>query len=104
MQDLQTEHDAAVTAWMEKQGWPVDDRHHDFGRELYAWRSHAVKPVITLWITRSVVDDHSPAELTGILDQLNTRYALSHAPEMYTVIRRSALGPPELVQHTELPK
>jgi hypothetical protein len=32
MQDLQTEHDAAVTAWMEKYGWPVDDRHYDVSR------------------------------------------------------------------------
>jgi hypothetical protein len=103
MPEVQTEHDAAVTAWMEKYGWPVDDRHYDVSRELHAWRSHAVRPVVTLWITRSVVEDHSPEELARVLDRLHTSQALSHAPEMYTVVMRSELGPPKLYQEVDLP-
>ena len=101
-QELLTEQDAAVSDWMAKNGWPVDERHYDFSRELHAWRSHGVKPIVTVWVTRSVVEDW-PAELTSILDGLNTRSALSQNPKMYTVIRRSKLGPPELFQDTELP-
>lgn len=104
MPEVLTEHDAAVSEWMEKHGWPVDDRHYDVSRAIHAWRSHAVKPAITLWITRNVADDYSSAELVRILERFRTDKRLSQAPEKFTVIRTSDAGPPELVQLEELPK
>lgn len=103
MQELQTEHDAAVSEWMEKHGWPVTERHYDVSRAIHAWRSHA-KPVVTLWITRNVVDDYSAVELVRILDRFKVAQRISQAPNKFTILKTSDAGPPELVQLDELPK
>jgi hypothetical protein len=104
MQELQTEHDAAVSDWMENRGWPVTERHYDVSRAIHAWRSHNAKPFITLWITGNVVDDYSAVELVRILDRFKVAQRLSEAPNKFTILKTSDAGPPQLVQLDELPK
>jgi hypothetical protein len=92
------EKDTAVSSWLARQGWPVTDRHRDPSSEVRAWRSEAVRPSITLRITRNVVDDYTADELVRHLDRFRVAQVLSRAPEKYTVLRTSDAGPPELVQ------
>ena len=102
-QELPAKHDAAVSEWMAKQGWPVTRRNYS-DSEVFGWRAEGVRPNITMRITRSVVEDYSPDELTRILDGHRAAQRLAKAPEKYTVLRRSDVGPPELIQLDEPPK
>lgn len=105
MPDILPNSDAAVTAWMQAHGWPVTGRHYDVIRAIYAWRSDEYRPVvITLWITRDVVDDQSSIELVRLLDAFKVDQRLAQAPEKFPIIRTADSGPPELIQLDELPK
>lgn len=104
MFELPPDKDAAVTAWLLAQGWPVTERHYDVSRSIYAWRCEEFRPVITLWITRNIMDDYSPSELVRTLIFLRVDQKLANAPNKFTIIRTSDAGAPELIQLDELPK
>ncbi len=97
MHELFPQHDAAVSDWLGKQGWTVTRRNYN-DREIFGWRAEGVRPNITMRITRSVMEDYSPEQLTSILDAYKTGQRLAKAPDKYTVLKRSDAGPPELVQ------
>ena len=65
------DHDAILSAWMESNGWPVTMRHYDFDRDTLAWRSRAVKPAVTLRVSREVLEDHAPSAVGAALESLN---------------------------------
>src|SRR3954468_16420503 len=104
MTDAPRDHDAAISAWMQSKGWPVTERHYDVSRSIYAWRSQEGRVIITLWITRNIVEDYAPTEIVRILNLFRVDQSLARAPDKFTIIRTSDAGPPELIQLDELPK
>jgi hypothetical protein len=101
--DKVDEKKAAVSAWMQAQGWPVTDSDYGPRLSMYLWRSHAVRPAITLFITRNVFDDHTAIDLVRILERLQTRQHLQRAPEKHTIIK-GVMGEPVIEQIDEFPK
>jgi len=91
------EKEAAVSNWLGRNGFPVTETHRDPSSEVRAWRSEAVRPMVTLRITRNVVDDYTADELVRHLDRFRVAQVLSRAPEKYTILRTSDAGPPELM-------
>src|SRR5687768_8289870 len=97
------QHDAAVSTWLDKQGWTVTWRDYN-DREVFGWKAEGVSPNVTMRITKSVMEDYPPDELTRILERFKTGHRLSGAPSKYTLLRRSKAGHPELLQLDEPPK
>jgi hypothetical protein len=96
---------AIVSAWMCSKGWLVTEQLYHERLSLHAWRSAELgTPVITLWITRNVLDDHTAEGLFQILERLRADVWLRGHPEYFTIIRTSASCEPEIIQLAELPK
>jgi hypothetical protein len=76
----------AIYKWFQDRGWPVTATHHDFERDVFAWRHEAPGFDRTLRVTRRVLED-IPADLIGAtLDGLRVADHLERRPEAYTVI------------------
>lgn len=86
------EHDAAVSDWMAKHGWPVTVRHYDFDREVLAWRAGAAKPTITLRVSQRTCEDVPPHVLTAFFDAAKLANRLAHAPDQYIVVTHDPEG------------
>jgi len=84
------EHDAAISDWMAKQGWPVTERHYDFDREVLAWRAGGQNPTITLRVTLSRCEDVPPHIMTEFFDGAALAQKLASTPDRYTVVMRDA--------------
>jgi hypothetical protein len=87
MHDLHPDHDAMVTNWLYAHGWPVTERHYDFDRSILAWRAGGVRPIITLRVTRTVIEDVSPFDLAVVLDKTDAAKWLSKAPAKYSLVQ-----------------
>ncbi len=94
--------DRAIREWMETQGWPVTEKtHHDFDREIYAWRHDVAGECYTLRITRIVIEDIKPLELVQTLNRLKVDEMLRKQPDAYTLVKK---GSPKDVVVEQLPR
>ena len=93
--------DIAVREWMETQGWPVTEKtHHDFDREIYAWRHDVAGECYTLRITRIVIEDIEPLALVEGLNRLKVAGMLRKQPDAYTLVKK---GSPKDVVVEQMP-
>ena len=83
--------DRAVRGWMEAQGWPVTEKtHHDFDRNIYAWRHDVAGECYTLRITMIVIEDIEPLALVEALNRLKVAEKLRERPEAYTLVKKGS--------------
>ncbi len=80
--------DSAVRAWFNGLGWPVTMTHHDFDRDVFAWRHERPGTERTLRITQSVLEDVPPHLIAAMLDGLQAAERLNSHPQAYTIIMR----------------
>ena len=76
------ETDAAVREWMKAQGLPVNSTRYYFDEEVYAWRHEATGGSPTLWIARTVLEDHNSAFLVAALERLRLGDRMRGAPKV----------------------
>lgn len=82
------EHDVAVRGWFAIHQWPVSSIHHDFDRDIYAWRFEGATQSRTLRITKTVLTDTPSDLLAVVLDGLDVANAMDRLPRAYTVVMR----------------
>jgi hypothetical protein len=84
------EHDAMISEWIAKQGWPIAVRHYDFDREVLAWRAAGVTPRITLRVSQTICEDVPTHVLVSFSDNAKLAVKLALAPDRYTIVMRGA--------------
>ena len=73
--------DAAIRGWMTAQGLAVNSTRYYGDEEVYAWRHEASGGAPTLWISRTVLEDHDAPALAAALDQLHLAERMRASPK-----------------------
>jgi hypothetical protein len=72
--------DAAVRHWMDAAGLKVSSTRYYADEEVYAWRHDVPGASPTLWLARTVLEDHEPADLVAALDRLGVAERMRTTP------------------------
>jgi len=86
MHDAHPHHDAAISKWFEIQGWNVTLKHYDFDRDVLAWRAEKGTPMITLRVSRCVLEDVPENVLIDAFETRRLAEALRKQPDKYTLV------------------
>jgi hypothetical protein len=86
------EHDAAITAWFSRNGWPVTMRHFDFERDVFAWRHEGRSGDRTIRVTQSTLEDYPADKVIALFDASRLADVLPRNPEKYVILRGQSPG------------
>ena len=57
----------AVLDWFKSHKLEVHMTHYQFDHGFYAWRHHAEKGALTLWVSELTTEDYEPSTIIAIL-------------------------------------
>ena len=85
------EFDAKIREWMAGHGWRANSTRDYVDEEVYAWRqdtSSGSSP--TLWIARSVIENHPASEVVEQLDELGVAERMRRSPKARFIVTQEA--------------
>lgn len=85
-------HDAAISEWFARQGWPVMMRHFDCDRDVFAWRHETATRTRTVRVTQSTLEDYSPDQIIAVFEASRLAEVLPKAFGRYVILRRKGPG------------
>jgi hypothetical protein len=63
----------AVLDWFTSHGLEVHEAHYQFDHGCFAWRHHANKRAVTLWVSETTAEEYPAATIVAILRDIEPK-------------------------------